>query len=216
MVACTSTVPLMPGDSLHARFLALLPRIESHARIYFRHQKCHDRKEECVQEAIAIAWKWFVSLAKRGKDAAEFVSTLAGFAARAVRNGRRLCGQERTVDVLSPQAQQQRNFAVGKLPDFSTLSDNPLMEALHDNMVSPVPDQVCFRLDFPRWLATLSERNRRLAEEMALGHHTKELARKYGVCPARISQLRREFHTDWTRFCGELFELAEQYATAAA
>jgi len=208
--------PLTSGDALHARFLALLPRIESHVRIYFRHLKCHDRKEDCVREAIAISWKWFVSLAKRGKDAAEFVSTLAGFAARAVRSGRRLCGQERTVDVLSPQAQQQRNFAVGKLPESATLSDNPLMEALHDNMVSPVPDQVCFRLDFPRWLATLSKRNRRLAEEMALGHHTKELALKYGVCPARISQLRREFHADWLCFCGELLEYEDRAASVAA
>ena len=167
MIASVGSFPLPSVDSLCHRFLTLLPRIESHARIYFRHIKCSARKEDFVQEAIAIAWKWFLALAKRGKDAAEFVSTLAQYAARAVRCGRRLCGQERTVDVLSPQAQQQRNFAVGKLPEFSTLSDNPLMEALHDNMVSPIPEQVCFRLDFPRWLATLSERNRRLAEDMA-------------------------------------------------
>ena len=40
-------------------------------------------------------------------------------------------------------------FSISKLPDFSTLSDNPLSDALIDNTRSPVPEQVQFRLDFP-------------------------------------------------------------------
>ena len=43
-------------EPLHARFLALLPRIELHARIYFRHVRCPERKEDSVQEAIAVSW----------------------------------------------------------------------------------------------------------------------------------------------------------------
>jgi hypothetical protein len=35
---------------------------------------------------------------------------------------------------------------------------------------------------------------------MARGERTTDLARKHGVCPARISQLRREYQTDWRRF----------------
>lgn len=55
-------------NELQFAFLTLLPRIETHARIYFRHLKCPDRKQDCVQEVIALAWKWFVRLAERGKD----------------------------------------------------------------------------------------------------------------------------------------------------
>jgi hypothetical protein len=44
--------------------------------------------------------------------------------------------------VLSPVAQRLNGFAVGKLPDFSTLDGSPLEEALIDNTVSPVPEQV--------------------------------------------------------------------------
>jgi hypothetical protein len=66
-----------------------------------------------------------------------------------------------------------------------------------------VPEQVCFRLDWPAWLTTITERDRRLVDDLALSHRTKDLANKYGLSPARISQKRREFFDDWRRFCGE-------------
>ena len=196
-------LPLPNPEALQARFLLLLPRIERHGRVYFRHLKCPHRQEDAIQEMIALAWNWFQRLALRGKDAIGFPSALASFAARAVRCGGRLVAQEKSRDVLSPLAQQRHHFAVAKLPDFSTLSDNPLAEALVDNTVSPVPEQVAFRLDFPAWLQSLSERNRALAADMALGHRTQELARTYVISQARISQLRRYFEQDWSRFCGD-------------
>ena len=63
---------------------------------------------------------------------------------------------------------------------------------LHDNRRTAVPEQVQFRLDFPAWLATLSERDRRVIADMAQGEKTMHLARKYGVSEGRISQLRRQ------------------------
>ena len=101
-------------------------------------------------------------------------------------------------------AQQRHGFCVGKLPDFSTLDSNPLQEALIDNTRSPVPEQVMFRLDFPSWLTTRTERDRRIINDMAMGQRTLDLSRKYGISPGRVSQIRREFHDDWQRFCDEL------------
>jgi hypothetical protein len=190
-------------DPLHAGFLALLPRIELHAVIFFRHVRCPHKKEDCVAETVAVAWKWYRQIAERGKDARRFPAALASLAARHVKDGRRLCGQERSRDALSPLAQARHGFAVGKLPDFETLSSNPLHEALHDNTRSPVDEQVCFRLDFPRWLVRLGDRRRRLAQDMALGHRTQDLAKAYGLTQGRISQLRRELHLDWTLFCAD-------------
>jgi hypothetical protein len=40
MVALPNPVAPPPLDALHVLFLALLPRIETHARIFFRHLKC--------------------------------------------------------------------------------------------------------------------------------------------------------------------------------
>jgi hypothetical protein len=81
-------------NELQFAFIEMLPRIERHARVCFRNVKCPQRKADCIQEVIAVCWKWFVCLAERGKDASTFVSALATFAARAVRSGRRLAGKE--------------------------------------------------------------------------------------------------------------------------
>ena len=99
---------------------------------------------------------------QKGKDATQFPTALASYAAKAVRCGRRSYGQVKAGDVLNEHAQQRHGFYVGKVPDFSTLSENPLAEALIDNTRSPVPEQVMFRLDFPAWLRTRTQRDRRL------------------------------------------------------
>jgi hypothetical protein len=198
---------------LHALFLqVILPRVQQHAHISVRHDKCRHRRADRVAEAIGLAWMWFLRLAEKGKDATCFPTALASYAIRAVRQGSRVAGQERAHDVLSPVAQQRHHFGVSKLPDFSTLNGSPLEEALHDNTVSPVPEQVVFRLDFPAWLDTLGQRSRALVEDLALGHRTLDLADKYRVTPGRISQMRRSFEHDWTLFCGDSADAAGEPA----
>src|SRR5205823_2266207 len=112
--------------------------------------------------------------------------------------------QDRARDVLSPLAQARYGFAVASIPDGSSLSGNVLDEALHDNTRTPVDEQVCFRLDFPAWLNTLSDRDRRVVADLMAGERTLDVADKYGLSQGRVSQLRREFMVRWRRFCGEL------------
>jgi hypothetical protein len=190
-------------EQLQSRFLGILPRIERHAKIYFRHVPSRQKRTDLVAETVALAWKWFVRLAEKGRDGTQFPMTLASYAAKAVRSGRRVCGQERARD-----AQQRHGFCVGKLPDFSTESTNPLAEALTDNTRSPVPDQVQFRCDFPAWLRTRTQRDRRLIERMAMRERTKDLARKFRLSESRIRQLRQDFHEDWNRFGNEAMTVA--------
>jgi hypothetical protein len=197
------TVEPLTLDRLHAGFLSILERIQLHARIFFRHINCPHRKEDAIAETVALAWKWYLLLAHKGKDARQFPSALAAFTARAVKSGRRLCGQERVADALSPLAQARHGFAVSSLPSHSTLSANLFSEALADNTRTPVPEQVHFRIDFPAWLRRLGDRDRRIARDMALGHRTQDLARLHQVSAGRISQLRRQLHTDWLHFLGE-------------
>jgi len=188
--------------ALHAGFLQLLPRVEMHARVAFRHVRCPHRRNDAVAEVVALAWKWYVRLVRRGKDPASFVTALATFAARAVRSGRRLCGREPAREALSALSQARHGYVVASLPGASTLIGSVFDEALRDNRRTPVDEQAAFRLDFPAWLCSLGRRDRRLAEAMALGHRTGELARRFRVSPARVSQLRREFHDGWVWFCG--------------
>jgi hypothetical protein len=188
---------------LQASFLTMVPRIVTHGQVYFRFVKCPVQREDCIAEMVALSWKWHVRLAQRGKDARRFVSALASFAARAVHSGRRLAGSERPKDVLSGRAQREHAFEVEKLPDFSTLTSNPITEALIDNTQTPIPDQVAFRHDFPAWRLTRTERDRRVVDDLMLGERTLDVSRKYGISPARISQLRRDFHADWLRFTAD-------------
>jgi hypothetical protein len=195
---------LVGSRALQAAFVALMPRIVLHARIYFRGVQCPHQQEDAIAETVALAWKSFVRLAQRGKDASRFVTALAGYAARAVRSGRRLCGREKARDLLSRLAQVHKGFVVATLAvGDSTRHDSVFMEALHDNTRTPVPDQVGFRVDFPHWRNGRCERDRRLIDHLMTGEHTVDAANRFGLSPARVSQLRREFHQDWLAFSGE-------------
>jgi hypothetical protein len=196
---------------LHAKFLSILPRIERHARVYFR-QFSQVTKEEAVADVVALSWKWFCRLAERGKDVNRFVSALATYAAKAVQNGRRLCGQLKAKDVLSERAQRRHGFRVEPLPISTRTSHSELHsisgqrhldayeERLRDNTRTPPDEAAAFRIDWPAWLTTRTERDRRIIEAMSLNERTLVLSRRFGISPARVSQLRRAFHDDWNRF----------------
>jgi hypothetical protein len=205
MATATSSANPAPDHApLHNLFLtALLPRIEQHGRVYFRFLRCPARREDAIAEMVALSWLWFVRLAARGRDASCFASALASYAARAVRAGRKLSGKDRAGDVLSPVAQSRCGFAVGSLPTHSTLSGNPLDEALIDNTRSPVPEQVHFRVDWPCWLATRTDRDRRIVNDLMMGERTSGVAARHSLTAGRISQLRVQFRDDWMHFLGE-------------
>jgi hypothetical protein len=187
-------------DMLQARFLSFLPRIEAHANIFFRDIRCPGKRADCIAETVALAWKWFLMLEARGKDATQFVSAIATFAVRAVKCGRRVAGMEKSKDAMNPLGQQRHGFLVEPLPDTAS---SPVADALTDNAVTPPPDAAAFRIDFPRWLDALPGRDRRLAEQLMVGERPLAMARRFRLSPARVSQLRRELCQGWARFHGE-------------
>jgi hypothetical protein len=202
-------------DPLHARFLTILPKIELHGNIYFRH-KSHDQKADAIQEMRALAWRWFLALHQQGKDPAHFMMAFTTFLARSVNSGRRLVGMMKSKDVMNPHAQRCYGFKVETLPSvMRTYHDNlyaspkgqelqdAFEERLSDNTITPVPDQVQFRLDFPAFLQTLTPRERRMITAMIRNERTSDISKEFDVSPSRISQMRREFQSDWQRFIGE-------------
>ena len=104
---------------------------------------------------------------------------------------------------MSPVARQRHGFEVARLQEHGADDDVRWQEALFDNSRTPVPDAAGFRIDFPRWLGQLGERNRRIAEIMAIGERTSKLADTFSLTRGRVSQLRRQFYHDWQRFHGE-------------
>jgi hypothetical protein len=207
-------IPTQHLTAWHDAFLSILPRIERHGQFAFRGVRCPQQRADCIAEMVALCWLWFLRLAGRGQDPLGFPVVLAGYAARQVRCGRRLCGQEKGKDALSGLAQRRHGFHVRSLPHPAASYDrlgavggqrkhDALEELLHGNGQTPVPDQVAFRLDFPAWRRTHARRTRRLLDGMMLGERTGDLARRFSLSPARISQLRRELRNDWRRCQGE-------------
>ena len=199
----TSAKPRSAVTQWQAAFLALLPTVESVARLYFRHVRSPDAKLDRLAEATAVAWSWYLRLVQRGRDPALFPVTFSQLAARSVASGRRLCGQERARDALSPVCQRRRGFVVAPLPDGTAMVGNVFDDALADNTRTPVPDQVQFRLDFPRWRKSLGRGRRALVDAMAAGHRTTDLAEMINLSLGRVSQVRRELADSWRTFCGD-------------
>lgn len=202
--------------ALHTHFLALLPRIELHGRIFFRYLKCAHQRAEAIQEMRALAWKWFVRLAHRGKDAGEFIATFAHRLACAVHNGRRVSGTEKAKDVTCPRTQRRHGFRIESLPISNRTSHDNLYATVHgqrlqdameerlrDNTQTPVPDQAAFRTDWPAWMVTRTRRDRRIIGDLMAGERTLDVSKKFGLSPGRVSQLRREFQEDWERFTAD-------------
>jgi hypothetical protein len=212
--ASTSASTTAALDNLQARFLMLLPKIERCARFHFRGVECAATRADRVAEVVAMCWKSFVRLAEQGKDGADFVTTLATLAARGVKSGRRLCGQERSKDVMSSRAQRRNGFRLTFLrlstsyPCISSLvasqeGVHAYHERLTDNTVTPPPDAAAFRLDFPRFLGGLDPRDRDLAMYLSLGHKPVRAATKFGLSPGRVTQLRQRWCRDWHVFTGD-------------
>jgi hypothetical protein len=201
--------------ALQTTFQSLLPRIEQHGSIYFRHLRCPQTREDAIQEMRSLAWKWLIRLTKKGKDVNEFPITFVQLLARAVASGRRLNGMEKAKDALNPATQRRHGFRVENFDSSTSTSHERLHasphgqeqqdtfeERLRDNTLTPIPDQVAFRIDFAQWRRSRCDRHRRIIDQMMLGDRTLDLSRKFGISPGRVSQLRREFHDEWQQFCG--------------
>jgi len=203
-VSDTLANPAPSAERLHAGFLALLPRIVTHAKIHFRYVRCPGRRDDLIAECIAVSWKWYMRAISTGRNPADFPAVFAFKAASHVRVGRRLCRADSARDVLSPVARRRHNFVIQALPECeSGVADNQAIDALADPKTPP-PERAGFRIDYPAWLSRLGKRDRLIAQGMALGETTKDLALKYRLSEGRISQMRRELHSDWRRFHGEI------------
>lgn len=196
----------------HDDFLKMLPSVRRTAEIAFRLLP-DEAREEAVSETIANAFVACDRLIERGRADKIYPSVLARYAVAQIRCGRRVGTKLNTHDAMSPAAQTKHRFLVEQFH----VSDNgggDWAEFVVEDGQTPVPDQAAFRCDFPAWLSTQSPRNRRLAERLAVGDSTNEVAEKFKISPGRVSRLRREFADSWREFHGGL-EACEETVSAA-
>jgi DNA-binding NarL/FixJ family response regulator len=182
-------------------FQAILPAVYKHVQFAFRRLP-DEQQEEAVQAALANACVACARLVAQGRTERVFASALARFAVAQVREGRMVGTPLNIRDVLSPYAQKKKHLIVERRTRFDS-EEHQWLEAVRAGHRTPVPDQVCFRIDFPDWMATLSQRTRQIAQTLAAGNSTNEVARRFSISAGRVSQMRRELCDSWRRFHGE-------------
>jgi hypothetical protein len=98
--------------------------------------------------------------------------------------------------VSSEYAQQRKGFKVERLDRFDR-RENGWMEILVEDRRSGPAEIVASRMDFAAWLRSLPKRDRKMAVTLASGETTGEAAKRFGVSPSRISQVRRQLQQSW-------------------
>lgn len=192
-----SSMPTPAPTAWQTLFVAILPSIRNGVTFAFRHLPS-DEREDAVQEALANACVAVARLAALGQLDRAFPTPLARFAVAQVRAGRRVGMPAHNRDALSPRAGRTWGFVVERLD-----RDKSWRDLVADDSRTPVPDQVSFRIDYPAWLARLSDRTRQIACALAHGDSTQTVARQFGLSEPRVSQLRRELNASWQRFHGD-------------
>src|SRR5665213_1107447 len=184
----------------HDEFLtSILPAVEAVARARFRRLTACER-EESTAEATVTAMIFFVRLVRRGKNPAVFAGRLAQVAVLRVLAGRLVSTPDNNGDVLSRYARQRRGFQVDSLDARQQAPSGIWQEIIIEDRRSTPAETAACRIDVGEWLAGMTIRRRAIAELLAAGYRTEEVAEKFSLSPARISQLRREFEASWRAF----------------
>ncbi|MBW3538749.1 MAG: hypothetical protein KY476_00615 [Planctomycetes bacterium] len=127
------------------------------------------RDPDKVADCVAFAWEF----AQAGRGTPQ---TVAWYAVKRVRSGDRLQRSKRSID--SPQRQRAGNRRAAVDPaELARTGDDPAAI-------------VTAKLSYEQWRSELPERLLNVADRLAAGATTSELADELGLSPARISQLR--------------------------
>lgn len=186
---------------LHERFLSILPRIEGIAFIAYRHFPRDDR-EDAIAEVVAHAWRAFCGLVRRGKDPLQFPTVLAKYSVLSVRSGKLIGRRCNRKDVCSPFRKKARDEIVS-IESPSRPGEPSWKELLIEMRQSTPAETAGARIDIAHWLRLQNRRNRRIAERLAAGNRPMDVARRFKISPARISQIREEFRGSWAAMHGE-------------
>jgi hypothetical protein len=176
-------------------FVFRLSEMENLAAGHFRHLD-PDAREEAIQNAIVLAFRYWRRLVASGRDADGLLKTVLWWACHHSRRGRQGGGRAR----IKPKCVlDYSRRGMGGVTVEPGLNLNFLI-----GRSASVPDTVAFRVDTPAFLSTLPERDRQIAHDLAIGEGTKEVAKKYRVSAPAISQFRTRFRKKYDAFHGAI------------
>jgi hypothetical protein len=185
-------IPVNNEPNWQSSFVSMLSEIEQRLRCAFRHLDSASR-EESIAEGVVHCLLSFARLHDQGRAEAASASTLAWYATLAVKRGRPAGDRMNCNEPLSRYAQVRNGTRIEQ-------RYGKWLDLLVEDKRASVPDQVAAKLDVGDWFATLPSRMKQIAQDLAYGFSTSEVAEKYGVTPGRISQLRRSLEASWSAF----------------
>jgi hypothetical protein len=191
-------------------FVAALPAMEIVIRFQLRRVPRRHRAE-ALADAVAASWHAWHGLVKRGKDPlAVGPNGIAMNASRYTKAGRRLGtgpSGRGAMDVFNRKAQKAcglRLISLNRSVERDAGSQPDLWREwlAEDNRVSPA-NEAAFRLDLAVWLDSLPARKRQMAELLAQGFGTSEVATLLEVTAPAVSIARTWLEASWRAFQGE-------------
>lgn len=163
----------------HAAFMAMVPAIETHAKLAFRDLDAEAR-EEAVQETVCNACCAYARLVERNKTDAAYPSALAKFGVAQTLDGRKVGGNLHINDVSSEYCRQRKDLILERL-DKLDKDEDVWQEVLVEDRHAGPAETAIVRIDFSTWLRFLPRRLRRIARFLANGESTSDAATRFGV-----------------------------------
>ncbi len=97
-------------------------------------------------------------------------------------------------------ARQRRGFRVQSLDSGADRPQSDWQARLVEDRKWTPADVAIARLDVAEWLCRMPHRRRQIAERLAAGYATAEVASQFRLSAGRVSQMRREFERSWQEF----------------
>jgi hypothetical protein len=179
----------------------MFPVIVRVARQAFR-DRDPEAKEEAVAEVVAAAFIMFVALVRDGRESLAYATVLGKYGVRRVRIGRPAATPQNVRDVSSLFCQLRKGIKVERLDGYDR-QEGEWMEILVEDKTATPADVAAVRIDVADWFRALPSRDQQIANQLALGCRTGEVAQQFGLSAGRISQKRSEYCESWGAFQGD-------------
>jgi hypothetical protein len=182
-------LPMFTMTEARARFEERFPEFRNKAQAYFR-DYTPEAKDEAVANTLFLTWHHFTRLVRKDRADDKLMTNVFWFSMRQTRSGR-------TMKCV-------RNGHFRELFDHARNGGEVIVTGVNlDAYVSrrdTVLDIVSFRVDTRAWLDSLTEHQRNRAIQLAEGHTTQELAKRWGVSEPAVSLYRRQLNRSYQRF----------------
>ena len=193
------TLGKITDEQINARYLEMLPLITMIARKAFASYN-PEKQEEAIQNAQVWALVNLRYMAENGKFDEAKASPLAWYAVKRHRTGRTVGTASSSTDVMSEYCQILGRSKIKYYQPENGVDDIFHSESVKRDARCPLDLTTDLKMDYEAWYHNQSPRDQDIIHDLSMGYTTSEVAKKFGVSLANISQKRRKYAESWCHF----------------